>query len=130
MFIGQYTADLSEKFNLAHLIETKVYLRQRGPVWHQVDRKAGVVPNHVPTSTLMPLGARVVIMAGLWLWTSHHLYTRCFPNTNDRAKRVGLRKLNKAPEILTQLSPQTLTADDYLYPSESYPSLGEVTSRL
>ena len=45
----------------------------------------------------------------------HHLYTRCFPNTDDRAKRVGSESWaidHKAPEILTQLSPQTLTADD------------------
>ena len=63
LFIGQYAADLSEQFNLAHLVADKSLFKARGPVWHQVDRKAGVLTVYV-TSTLMPLGARVVIMAG------------------------------------------------------------------
>ena len=44
LFIGQYAADLSEQFNLAHLIADKSLFKARGPVWHQADRKAGKVP--------------------------------------------------------------------------------------
>ena len=45
----------------------------------------------------------------------HILYTRCFPNTDDRQSASVSESWaidHKAPEILTQLSPQTLTADD------------------
>ena len=54
LFIGQYAADLSEQFNLAHLVADKSLFKAR---WHQVDRKAGKV------ATLMPW-SKSVIMAG------------------------------------------------------------------
>ena len=44
MFIGQYAADLSEPFNLAHLVADKSLFKAPSL---EADRKAGVVPKHL-----------------------------------------------------------------------------------
>ena len=86
LFIGQqHAADLSEQFNLAHLVADKSLFKARGPVWHQVDRKAGVVPNHLRNLDTDATWSKSGIMAGSMAMESHHPYTRCFPNTDDRA---------------------------------------------
>ena len=43
-FIGQYAGELDERFRQPHLVADKSLFKAQGPVWHQKDRQAGVVP--------------------------------------------------------------------------------------
>ena len=116
LFIGQYAADLSEQFNPTDLVVDKSLFKARGPVWHQTDRKVGkCLPIYV-TLTPTPLGARVSYHGWVYGYGLHIICTQdAFPTlTTVQSASVSESWVidHKAPEILTHLSPQTLTADD------------------
>lgn len=116
LFIGQYASDLSEPFNLNHLVADKSLFKARGPVWHQSGRKAGVVPKHL----------RHLDTDATWSKSDYHgwvygygLHITCTQNAFPTLITVQSAVVSeswvidhKASQILTQLSPQTLTADD------------------
>ena len=116
LFIGQYAADLSEQFNLAHLIADKSLFKARGPVWHQVDRKAGVVPNRLRNLDTDATWSKSGYHGWVYGYGLHIICTQdAFPTlmtVQSASVSESWAIDHKAPEILTQLSPQTLTADD------------------
>ena len=116
LFISQYAADLSEQFNRTHLVMDKSLFKARGPVWHQADRKVGKVPPHL----------RNLDTDATWSKSRHHgwvygygLHIICTQDAFPTLMTVQGASVTesfvidkKASEILTQLSPKTLTADD------------------
>ena len=116
MFIGQYTADLSEQFSSTDLVVDKSLFKARGPVWHQADRKASKVPNHL----------RNLDTDATWSKSSYHgwvygygLHIICTQDAFPALLTVQSASVSeswvidkKASEILTHLSPKTLTAND------------------
>ena len=116
LFIGQSADDLSKLFNRTHLVMDKSLFKARGPVWHQADRKVGKVPTHL----------RNLDTDATWSKSKHHgwvygygLHIICTQDAFPTLMTVQGASVTesfvidkKASEILTQLSPQTLTADD------------------
>jgi hypothetical protein len=43
-YVGQWAEGLGEEFSSHHVDEDKSLFKARGPVWHQTDREAGVIP--------------------------------------------------------------------------------------
>ena len=116
LFIGQYAADLSEQFNLAHLIADKSLFKARGPVWHQADRKAGKVPNHLRNLDTDATWSKSGYHGWVYGYGLHIICTQAAFPTLITVQSASVSESwaidHKAPEILAQLSPQTLTADD------------------
>ncbi len=116
LFIGQYATDLSQQFNLAHLVADKSLFKARGPVWHQTDRKAGKVPKHLRNLDTDATWSKSGYHGWVYGYGLHIICTQgAFPTliTVHRASVSESWAIDaKASEILTQLSPQTLTADD------------------
>lgn len=46
-FVAQYAWQLGADFNLKHLVEDKSLFRAQGPVWHQKQRLAGIIPERL-----------------------------------------------------------------------------------
>ena len=116
LFIGQYAADLSEQFNPTDLVVDKSLFKARGPVWHQTDRKVGKVPTHLRNLDTDATWSKSSYHGWVYGYGLHIICTQdAFP-TLITVKSASVSESwvidHKAPEILTHLSPQTLTADD------------------
>lgn len=115
-FIGQYAADLSEQFNPTHLVIDKSLFKARGPVWHQRDRKVGKVPTHLRNLDTDATWSKSGYHGWVYGYGLHIICTQdAFPtlmtvHSASVSESVVIDK--KASEILTQLAPKTLTADD------------------
>lgn len=115
-FVAEQVAELDERFQHTHLVEDKSLFKADGPVWHQVDRKAG----HVP------LKLRRLDTDATWSKSAYHgwvygygLHLTCteaaFPilvQVETAACREGKVLDEKADIILERLCPTCLTADD------------------
>ena len=116
LFIGQYAADLSEQFNLTHLVADKSLFKAQGPVWHQADRKAEKVPKHLRNLDTDATWSKSRYHGWVYGYGLHIICTQdAFPTlmtvqSASVSESVVIDK--KASEVLTHLSPKTLTADD------------------
>ena len=116
LFIGQYAADLSEQFNLTHLVADKSLFKAQGPVWHQVDRKAKKVPKHLRNLDTDATWSKSGYHGWVYGYGLHIICTQdAFPTlmtVQSASVSESFVIDKKASEVLTHLSPQTLTADD------------------
>lgn len=116
LFIGQYAAELSEQFNLTHLVADKSLFKARGPVWHQTDRKAAQVPKHLSNLDTDATWSKSGYHGWVYGYGLHIICTQgAFPTlmtVHSASVSESWVIDHKASEILTQLSPHTLTADD------------------
>ena len=116
LFIGQYAADLSVHFNATDLVIDKSVFKAHGPVWHQTDRKAGVVPQHLRNLDTDATWSKSKYHGWVYGYGLHIICTHgAFPTlmtVQSASVSESWVVAHKTPEILTQLAPQTLTADD------------------
>ncbi len=116
LFIGQYAADLSEQFSPTDLVVDKSLFKARGPVWHQADRKAGKVPNHLRNLDTDATWSKSSYHGWVYGYGLHIICTQAAFPTLITVQSASVSESfvidKKAPEILTHLSPKTLTADD------------------
>ena len=114
--MGQYAADLSEQFHATDLVADKSLFKARGPVWHQADRKAGKVPNPLRNLDTDATWSKSGYHGWVYGYGLHIICTQTAFPTLMTVQSASVSESwvidEKASEILTHLSPQTLTADD------------------
>lgn len=115
-FLGQYAEDLDPRFTSENLYTDKSLFKAQGPVWHQSDRQAGRIPEHL----------RHLDTDGSWSKSGYHgwVYGYGLHLVNNR---VGFPKLaqvetasvsekvvidQQAEQLLNDFRPATVTTDD------------------
>jgi len=115
-FVGQDMQDLEAGFGNAHLSEDKSLFKAAGPVWHQSDRKAGRVPEHL----------RRLDQDASWSKSAYHgwgygygLHLTCAQSGFPKLVQVETGSVSesqvidaKEASILDVIGPATLTADN------------------
>lgn len=116
LFISQYTADLSEQFDLTHLVADKSLFKAHGPVWHQADRQAEKVPKHLRNLDTDATWSKSGYHGWVYGYGLHIICTQdAFPTlmtVQSASVSESWAIDKKASDMLTHLSPKTLTADD------------------
>ena len=114
-FLGQWAEGLDEAFNSDSLYEDKSLFKAQGPVWHQSDREAG----------LIPAGLRNLDTDASWCKSAYHgwvygygLHLTCNRQGFPKLVRVETASVfesqvldEKGPQI-QQLEPTNLVGDD------------------
>ena len=115
-FVAEQAAELDERFQPTRLVEDKSLFKAAGPVWHQSDRKAGLIPKKL----------RQLDTDATWSKSGYHgwvygygLHITCteaaFPilvQVETATIHEGSVLDQKADVILQRLRPNCLTADD------------------
>ena len=116
LFIGQYAAHVSEQFTLTDLVIDKSLFKAQGAVWHQSDRKAGKVPPHLRNLDIDATWSKSKYHGWVYGYGLHIVCTQTAFPTLMTVQSASVSESwvidQKASEILTHLSPKTLTADD------------------
>lgn len=115
-FLVPVAGELDEAFRTEHLVEDKSLFKAKGPVWHQSDRKAGRIPDGLHNLDTQASWSR----SGYHGWVyGYGMHLTC----NDAAFPVMVQVETasvsesevieqKAPVILEELQPATLSADN------------------
>lgn len=116
LFISAYAAALDASFSREHLVEDKSLFKALGPVWHQADRKEGRIPEklrHLDTdATWSKSGYHGWVYGyGLHL-TCNDAAFPCLLQVETAAVSETEVIDQKAPILLEQIQPATLSADN------------------
>lgn len=115
-FLGEHTEALGPAFRNDHLYEDKSLFKAQGPVWHQADRQAGRIPEHL----------RHLDTEATWSKSAYHgwvygygLHLTCTQAGVPKLAQVETAAVSesqvldeKAPHIIHDLAPDTLTGDN------------------
>jgi len=115
-FLGQYTQALASIFSRENLYEDKSLFKAQGPVWHQSDRAAGRIPDglrHLDTEATWGKSAYHgwVYGYGLHLTCNHAGFPQLVQVETASVSESQVID-EKATDLVTTLSPTTLTADN------------------
>jgi hypothetical protein len=115
-FLGQDAEELASVFSGEHLYEDKSLFKAQGPVWHQADRKASRIPDKL----------RHLDTEATWSKSGYHGWVYGY-GVHLTCNQAGMPELvqvetasvsesqvidEKAPQIIHELKPDTLTADN------------------
>lgn len=115
-FVGQRVSDLDKVFGNNHLIEDKSLFKAAGSVWHQSDRQKGHIPEKLRRLDTEATWSKSAYQG--WVY-GYGLHLTCTEDAFPKMVCVETATIadstildHKAEFILTQLQPETLTADD------------------
>ncbi len=115
-FLGQHSTDLGAAFRSENLYEDKSLFKAQGPVWHQSDREAGRVPEklrHLDTDATWSKSAYHGWVYGYGLHlTCNHAGFPMLVQVETAAVSESQVIDEKEPQIVEDLSPDTLTGDN------------------
>ena len=116
LFVGESNASLGDAFTTTHLVEDKSLFKAQGPVWHQRDRKAGVIPaklRRLDTDATWGKSAYQgwVYGYGLHLTCSEAAFPKMIVVETAAIKESVVIE-QKSKTLLTRLFPLTLAADN------------------
>jgi hypothetical protein len=115
-FLGQYAEELASAFNRENLYEDKSLFKAQGPVWHQSDREARRIPDglrHLDTEATWSKSAYHGWVYGYGLHlTCHHAGLPELVQVETASVSESQVLDEKAAQILQDLQPATLTADN------------------
>jgi len=113
--VGQWAEDLDEAFHGKDLFEDKSLFKAQGPVWHQSDRKAGVIPEGLRNLDTEASWSKSPYHGWVYGYGIHGTTTRTgFPTAVqvETAARSESKVIDEKAAVIWASAPETLTGDN------------------
>lgn len=114
-YVGRWAADLDEAFQGKDLFEDKSLFKAQGPVWHQRDRKAGVIPEGLRNLDTEASWSKSPYHGWVYGYGAHVTTTRTgFPTAVqvEPAARSESKVIDEKAAVIWAGAPETFTGDN------------------